>query len=478
MRFELTLLRARVLLRLDRADKAIEALRACAYRPTSLDMLLTAEMLLGAAHVRLGQHEHGETILAAAQARSGTAHPTIQAELLLNLGIAWYLMVRSDDADAILARVAPDEDIIYARALEYRGWVAYGRGRFDVAAGWFRSALACIERCRHHDRFVEANVLQGLAMLSAELLDTTGWDMAERRITAFDWKADGIARPRFWVAMNCSMIRETFGDERGARDWARRAENEAPSPAYRALALCRMAAIFHGLQEERAQLEFTLRAKALYETIDARLLTPDQRQLAVCIAEELANAGAHADARRLMTHYYEIIAPTVTAVGSDERFVAVRHVVEAAICEASGDRNGAVRSFTSALPIFIKARYRRRAAAVALRLAHLTGAKRYVRYVTAALRDADSRFWMAGDLASMREDTAPALTDNQRVILTLVAQGKTYKEIGQRLGRSWKTVNNSVEQLRSKFGVGSRGELVAEAMRRGIVDVGGHPRSA
>ncbi|HEY6237431.1 MAG TPA: hypothetical protein VIW69_20195 [Candidatus Elarobacter sp.] len=45
LRFELSLLRARVLLRLDRADRAIEALRSCAYTPTSLDGLLTAEML-------------------------------------------------------------------------------------------------------------------------------------------------------------------------------------------------------------------------------------------------------------------------------------------------------------------------------------------------------------------------------------------------------------------------------------------------
>jgi DNA-binding CsgD family transcriptional regulator len=479
LRFELSLLRARVLLRLDRADKAIEALRACAYTPTSLDGLLTAEMLLGAAYFRLGQHERGEAALAAAYDRAEGVHPTIRAELRLNLGIAWYYMGRSGDADAMLAGVPADADIIYARALEYRGWIASMAGRLEAAASSFRSALACLEQCRRNDRFVEANVLQGLSTLSAELLDVTGWELAERRIAAFDWSVDGIGRPRFWVAFNCSIMRETLGDEQGARDWARRAEQQAPNDAYRAIALCRMAAIFRGLREARAQLEFALRAKELYEALDAGKLAPDQFQLPVFIAEELANGNAYHDAQRLMTQYREIVAPTITALAGDDRYVALRHVVEASICEARGDRNGAVRSFTSALPLFVKARYRRRAAAVALRLAHLTGANRYVRYVAAALRDADSRFWMAGDLAGMREDSAaPALTDNQRVILTLVAQGKTYKEIGQTLGRSWKTVNNSVEQLRAKFGVGSRGELVAEAMRRGIVDVRGHPRSA
>ncbi len=478
LRFELSLLRARVLLRLDRADKAVEALRSCAYTPTSLDGLLTAEMLLGTAYVRLGQHGRGEALLARAYARREGAHATIRAELTLNLGIARYFMERTNEAEALLAEVSADADIIHARALEYRGWIAFSRGRFDLAASWFRSALACIEQCRWHDRFVEANVLQGLATLNAELLETAGWSAAERRIAAFDWSADGIGRPRFWVAIYCSMMRETLGDERGALDWLRRAELQAPNAGYRAIALCYTAGLFQGLREPHAQLEFALRAKQIYETVDARELGPDQRELPVFIAEQLASAHAYDDAERLMAHYREIVAPATTAVAGDDRYAALRHAIDGAICEARGDRNGAVRSFTQALKLYVKTRYRRRAAGIALRLAHLTGARRYVRYATAALREADPRFWMAVDVAGLGEDVSPALTDNQRIILTMVAEGKTYKEIGAQLGRSWKTVNNSVEQIRSKFGAGSRGELVAEALRRGIVDVDHRSRTA
>jgi DNA-binding CsgD family transcriptional regulator len=78
----------------------------------------------------------------------------------------------------------------------------------------------------------------------------------------------------------------------------------------------------------------------------------------------------------------------------------------------------------------------------------------------------------------MSDESRPALTDRQQTLLVLVAQGKTYKEIGTTVGRSWKTVRNSIEQLRAKFKVGSRGELVAQAVRLGIVPVGDHGEKA
>jgi len=74
---------------------------------------------------------------------------------------------------------------------------------------------------------------------------------------------------------------------------------------------------------------------------------------------------------------------------------------------------------------------------------------------------------------------APALlTAHQARVLRLVAEGKTYKEIGAALGRSWRTVNNTVEKLRVKFEVASRAELVAEATRRGVLDANERARQS
>jgi DNA-binding CsgD family transcriptional regulator len=469
MHFELALLRARVLLRLDRADRAVEALLACAFTPISTDGLVTAEMLLGTAYLRLGQHERGEELLSQAEARSSDAHPTIRAELTLHRGIAKYLTSRHDEADALLASVPPEADMIRARALEYRGWIEFTRGRFDIAALRFRAAFDCIGLCRWRDRFVEANVLLGLCTLSAEMMDTAAWEPVELRVRAFDWNAAGLGRPRFWVAMYCSMMSELLGDDERARAWSRQAELDAPNIAYRAIALCQTASVFRGLRESRAHLEFALRARIIYEAMDPSALGPDQKQLPLFIAEELAYGRAPEDAARLLKQYREVIAPMLRAVAGDERYAALEELIDGSLADARGDRNAAVRSYTRALSKFRKLGYRRRAAAVALRLARMTGSNRYRLYAASTLTGADPRFWMAQELRSGGADRAPMLTDRQRIVLTLVAEGKTYKEIGVTLGRSWKTISNTVEQLRAKFGTGTRGELVAVAMRRGTI---------
>jgi DNA-binding NarL/FixJ family response regulator len=51
----------------------------------------------------------------------------------------------------------------------------------------------------------------------------------------------------------------------------------------------------------------------------------------------------------------------------------------------------------------------------------------------------------------------------------MVAPGTPYKEIGAQTGRSWKTINNSVAQIRAKFGAGSRSDSWPGPLRRGVV---------
>lgn len=56
----------------------------------------------------------------------------------------------------------------------------------------------------------------------------------------------------------------------------------------------------------------------------------------------------------------------------------------------------------------------------------------------------------------------PLLTDRQKMILTLLQQGRTNKEIGRALSISHFTVRNQVSQLLRRFGVRTRGQLAAE----------------
>jgi two-component system response regulator DevR len=66
----------------------------------------------------------------------------------------------------------------------------------------------------------------------------------------------------------------------------------------------------------------------------------------------------------------------------------------------------------------------------------------------------------------------PALTDRERDILRLIAEGATNREIGENLYLAEKTVRNYVSSLLSKLGVQRRSEAAAYAVRQTF------PRSA
>jgi DNA-binding CsgD family transcriptional regulator/predicted negative regulator of RcsB-dependent stress response len=469
IRYDVALLRARVLLRLGRPDRAVDALRACAYTPTSIEPYIVAKMLLGASYVRLGQTARGDALLVEAAGLTRDAHPTIRAEVALNLGIARCALQKYDDAEKQLASVTPEADIIYARAVEYLGWVAFTRGDFDLAAERFRGALRALAACKYRDRYVEANVLQGLTALSAELLQAEGWPVLQRTIRAFSWAQDGLAQPRFWVAFHASMLCEICGDADGARAWARDAESQAPNAAYRILAQCRIAAVFRGLKEWGAHREFIDRARETYATLSPVELGDDQKQLPVLLAEELAHAGLTGDAALLMSQYRDVIVPSLRSGLAEDRDTAVENTVDGFVREAAGDFKGAIRCFTSALRLHKRARFRRRGSEVALRLARLTGAKRYVDYATRALDGVDPSYWPVVQLGDLESSAGPSLTETERAILTLLVRGRAYKEIAAVRAISWKTVANHVQMLFRKFDVNSRGQLAAEALRRGLV---------
>lgn len=67
--------------------------------------------------------------------------------------------------------------------------------------------------------------------------------------------------------------------------------------------------------------------------------------------------------------------------------------------------------------------------------------------------------------------TMPKLTERETDVLTLVAKGFTYNEIGDLLGVSVHTVTTPIKQIYRKLAVKSRGEAVFEAMQRGLIQI-------
>ncbi len=65
-----------------------------------------------------------------------------------------------------------------------------------------------------------------------------------------------------------------------------------------------------------------------------------------------------------------------------------------------------------------------------------------------------------------------ALTEREREILKLFAQGLTYQEIGQVRGTSGLTVRNAMSGIQRKLGFRNRQQMVVWAVRIGLVDGG------
>ena len=61
------------------------------------------------------------------------------------------------------------------------------------------------------------------------------------------------------------------------------------------------------------------------------------------------------------------------------------------------------------------------------------------------------------------------ITQREREVLPLVAEGLQNKEIALRLGVSEQTVRNHLSSIYRKLGAGNRTQVTREALRRGIL---------
>jgi two-component system, NarL family, response regulator YdfI len=80
-----------------------------------------------------------------------------------------------------------------------------------------------------------------------------------------------------------------------------------------------------------------------------------------------------------------------------------------------------------------------------------------------------STIGLASDVPSFWGNPAEALTEREREVLGLLAQGLANKQIAAALGISEHTVKFHVSSIYTKLGVASRTEAVREGVKRGIV---------
>jgi DNA-binding CsgD family transcriptional regulator len=468
---QLALLRARALLRLNRADEALRVVDEFSW-PESGDIAVTARMLTGAAYIRSNEVGHGLTLLEALQESARAAHPTIQSEIALNRALGHFCRGEVDAADHALDMVTTDADIVYARALEYRGWIACRRVRFGLAIWYFRAALEHLDRCKHYDRYMEANCAHVLASLSIELLDPATWGVVVERRAKIDWSATDIQRHRFWIALCAATYAyEIEGSDLVAISEARTAETLAPTQAARVEALCRRAATAGRADERLAQRDHTDEAYELFATLDPAKFDEHDKLVPLVLAKELSLAGRVDQAQRIFTDYRHQpeTSPLLAVTGNPTRY-AFERLVEGFIAESATERARARRAYLEAFTGFRAIDYKRRAVHAALRLGALLNEAELFEYADVTTRHLPARSWLRQQVENLPTDIiVRGLSTARREVLRFLCKGLTIDEIAAQRRRSPKTIANAVTDVYRAFNVRNRAELLNELLRRGII---------
>jgi DNA-binding CsgD family transcriptional regulator len=467
---EIALLRARCLIPLGRGEHAIQALRGLRLTDDQHDEYLTSRMLMSAAYMSLGQDDRGLEIALEAYGALGDAHATVRAELLVTLALGHYRKNEYSRAQILLDAVPEDSDIVYVRALEYNGWLAWARGDYNGSVDRFRNALRRIDACDHYDRFIEAKCLFGLAYLCGELPRLDLWAEVAERIELFDWTVSGVAVWRFWIAIIASFVAELRGDLHGSTTWGTTAEETAPDPACLIIAWCRLAARFGRNGESGAHAYFTDKARRKYDEIARDPRLREQRSLSLDIAEEVLHTESPQAALPLLTYYAEVVLPKVRGHGDDRRIVAAHAMALGLLEERRGNRARAEDAYLTSFEAYRAAGLLRRAAIVAYRLSVLTGDEQYPAFIAEALHDASETYWVKARIAKSRSEAR--LTKRQMEVLRLIAEGRSNKEIAAACRISYYTARNTVGHILALLGVESRTELAGIAAALGLVRAG------
>ncbi len=467
-KLHLILTSARALLRLERSDDALNVLRDAAGIPCETDEAMTLRMLTGAAHVRGGDLERGLEILIAVQADAAGAHRTIQSEIALNVALAHYLRGHFDEAERALNAVESDADIVFARSLEYRGWLAFVRGDSARATAFFVSALRASDRCRHYDRFLEVGCIRSLAHLALERMDRRTWSIVEERRGRMGWSGSQLAVAQYWITYNASAFAsDVQGDALAAAREAREAERIAPTDAYRVQARCKRSAVARCVGESLSQRDHVEAAADIYATLDSSELSGDEAIIPLILAEELANAGCTSEARAAFDDFMKTSRNSAVWARRWPTTYAYQRLVEAMVLECAGDRRTAVRRYQEAFDLYVKLGYKRRAIGAALALARLSSAPEAARFADVQTRRLPAQSWLRREATAVNEPTL-SLTDVQREVLALICQGKSNPDIARLRKRSLHTIRNLVARLFVVFSVSSREELAVECVRRGL----------
>jgi DNA-binding CsgD family transcriptional regulator len=471
------LLRARALLRLRRMRQTIALLESLEPARESAADRATAAMLLGTAYVRGGDVERGLAVLGEAGGLAPAGDVAVRSEIALGTALAHYQLRDFDGAAQALDAVDPASGIVYARALECRGWIAKTKNDFPTTVAAFEASLTALASAGQSDRFLEANLIATLSYVAVELLDLARCDALFERGRSVRWESSGLEYYRFWLEMNRSMADEASGRPREALQAARNAALYAPSDAFRVFAQCRRAAVLFAYGELLGFEDLAAAISADFGAIDLRVLHEfEEINLPVVVAETLALIGDGPGAAAALGKLDTMSRAQLALLHDEPMKRAYFAFVEGLVADANNDALLARHRYRDALRTFATIGMTRRALLTALRLYALHADDELLAFIRAQAHELPTASWIrehASRLTAWRNDPVLAeLTRAEREVLELLFAGKSTAEIAAVRARSAQTIRNTVSKLLRTFAVDNRQALLNACARRGAFPTG------
>lgn len=291
----------------------------------------------------------------------------------------------------------------------------------------------------------------------------------ERQLGGVAWGPD-FAMNRYQTLRALGWAKAMQGDYFNAFRYLKQASGVAPTDSWKVVAACDRAYLARALGEHRWSRAELDEAEQLAQGVDWHATHGEERMGLLLLAELFSGIDA-TSAAMYMARYRQLDEPSVSPLlrRHDARLTAFAQYSTGIVELALGEKRRGLAQLRSAQEVFDRFGYSFRAARCLLAEYTATANDELLTEAERRLRPYPQS-WLAQDLQAIGQRQEVALPPMQQRVFLEICKGKSNAEIAKTLGRSAFTVSNHIKQIFKTFGVGSRSALVAEAIRRGLIE--------
>ncbi|GAC1414701.1 MAG: hypothetical protein NVSMB5_02980 [Candidatus Velthaea sp.] len=369
------LLRARAFVRIDRVNDAISELTATVPPYGAHRQSAEHRTILAYALARANDPAAAEAALLEADVYATFVRdPELIAEVARNKALAKWVAGDYSAAAEIAAGALDDAaPVASARLLTLLGLVAFVNGDRNEQLALFREALITFDRAGSNDVYLQAYLLNNLAIPAAELNPPDIREIITQRLNSIAWN-DETTRLQFHVTYQLAWLDALAGDHLSSFGRFREASKLAPSAAWKALALYGRAYLAREMNETLTAAECIADAESTIAGVNWANADADESLVLLLLAVLVARTDA-GGASSLLQQYTSV-------KGSVDRTLAAAHHnglrsgIEAQalglIADAQGRQVKAVRFLRKSYDHFMSVGSTWRAAVAALDIYDIT----------------------------------------------------------------------------------------------------------